>query len=142
MKEVSSKATAAFDTSRYYRWGWPVVKKVVPGKTTQKKVHEALDEAREEVVSQGHASPETFVTNWIMLTVQKLSKEGNPKSCLREHEAVKLFNTLLKDGGSLPIMWLKGAPGPLPDEWAEVQAACQAAYSGIPEPQRFRNYDN
>merc|ERR1719382_430542 len=79
MKCVSESAAKALDCSRYYVWGPYVMKKVISGKVTQRKVGEALDEAREEVLKQGHPTMEGFIGNWIQLTIKKLSKDGNPK---------------------------------------------------------------
>merc|ERR1719324_1485475 len=57
--KVFWKETAmGLDCSRYYSWSAYVLKKTITGKASQKKVRDAVDNCREELLKQSFDTPE------------------------------------------------------------------------------------
>jgi len=130
---VFFKETAmGLDCSRYYSWGAYVLKKIITGKASQKKVRDALDNSREELLKQNMETADAFVTAWITGTVTALGKDiGNvlPKST-----AINLFESFVKEGGGIPL-WLMNAPNTSPECKSvlnEVQTTLTTLYASIP----------
>jgi len=102
-------------------------------KTAQKKVRDALDTAREEVVKSAPATLEAFISSWIQGTIEHMAKAGgNPKSSLSEADAVRLFDTMVQEGGGLPLQ-LAAAGGTPPRGWPEVTNAVALVYANYPD---------
>lgn len=132
MQQISQVTEATFDGCRYYSWSVQVLKDVVSGKTTQKRVREAIDKAREAVRSQCQQSPQDFVSAWIHTTVAELKKAGGPRSCPTEDlpaaTAVQLFSAMCEKGGGIPLALLV-TPGGLDAVWGEIQNSVGQAYA-------------
>lgn len=126
------KATdRSFDEQRYWTYRWDTVQRVVQGKTTQKRVREALDVARQEAVEAESGQLQGFLAIWIAATTRILAgstPQGDPRSCLEEEKASELFHALVQDG-SLP-MQLVAAEGLPPQGWPAVDATVTETYWG------------
>merc|ERR1712129_370997 len=108
--------------------------KVVTQKTAQKKVRDALDTAREEVVKSAPATLEAFISSWIQGTIEHMAKAGgNPKSSLSEVDAVRLFDTMVQEGGGLPLPLVQAAGGTPPRGWREITNAVSLVYANYPD---------
>merc|ERR1712039_25281 len=101
------------------------------------KVREAIDAARENVVKQAPGNVDVFITSWVQLAVDMLSKtsaQSNPKISLSESDALRLFKELVSEGCGVPL-WLENAyGGKLPANSPQVPNAVALAYSTYPDP--------
>merc|ERR1719373_110717 len=105
MQFVRQACTIAHDGCRYYSCAWEPMKKIVPNKVAQKKVREAVDQAREQVVKQQPGNVDVFITSWIQTAVDLLAKasaQSNPKNSLSMADATKLFSELVQQGCGVP----------------------------------------
>merc|ERR1712060_125325 len=117
-----------YDCSRYYSWGAFVLKSVVSGTKTQKKVRNAMDDAREELLKVSIDSAESFVGAWISGTMGKLGTDF--AYSLPSPTALQLFTEMHATGGGIPL-WLQQASSAESIKSA-IQAGISAAYSGSP----------
>lgn len=132
--QVFMKETAlGLDCSRYYSWAAYVLKKIITGKASQKKVRDAVDNSREELLKQSIDTADAFVTAWITGTVKALGKDiGN---VLPKATALNLFQSLVKEGGGIPL-WLMNAANTSPECKSvlnEVETTINTLYADIPE---------
>jgi hypothetical protein len=106
----------ANDGWRYYTYRWDVIQKLVHSKAAQKKVRDALDTAREEVVNEELGTVEDFLSRWTQSTVQNLAKasQGSPSSNLPLGLGIQLFDGLVQEGGGIPqpLIMLEGVLPP------------------------------
>jgi hypothetical protein len=121
---------AAFDNCRWYSWGYQVCKTVIPGKTTQKTVSNAVDTARAELIKlmatgEGPMDIDTFMDMWIKRVVPRVSTND-----LSAQVAVRLFNELVQEGGGLPHV-LQLVAGKPPPNWPVVESSVSQAYQGL-----------
>jgi len=134
LQTVTRESANAWDSCRYYSWGWQALKKVVTSKQAQKKVRDALDTAREEVYNQTPPTSEAFIQGWIQGTVDQMAKAGgNPKQSLSEADATRLFDTMVQEGGGLPLQLVKMSGHTPPRGWPEIPSAVRAAYANYPD---------
>lgn len=137
MQTVIEACSVAHDMCRYYSHAWAPMKELIPNKVAQKKVREAVDEAREKVVKQKPGNVDVFITSWIQLSIDLLSKKSvnnNPKASLSEADANKLFGELVHSGSGVPLWLEKSYGGKLPPSCPEVINAVALAYANFPEP--------
>lgn len=126
----------AFDSCRYATWGFQIMKNVMgPKSFNQKKVRDALDQVRDQVVKQRQDSAESFMRSWIVLTVETLAKSGNPHSFLSKTDATTLFNDMIQEGGGIPLPLIKLRGSKPPRDWEEVTKSVDVAYDPFPLPQ-------
>lgn len=129
--QVFVKETAmGLDCSRYYSWSAYILKRVVTGKVSQKKVRDAVDNCREELLKQGIETAEQFVTAWIQGSISALG--GDVPNVLPQPLAQRLFEAYVKEGGGIPL-WLMNAP--TDSVLNEVRSTVTIVYSGIPGAQ-------
>jgi hypothetical protein len=134
-QHVFNSSCIAFDSCRYYSWGWQVTKKVITNKTAQKKARDAVDTARDEVVAQVGlgGTKEQFIAAWIQQTIGHMAKAGgNPKKDLSEADCVRLFEELVQEGGGVPLPMVQ-ATGPPPRNWPEISNTVCLAYQNFPD---------
>merc|ERR1711972_882283 len=137
MQVVRQMCTIAHNGCRYYSYAWEPIKKIVPNKVAQKKVREAIDAARENVVKQAPGNVDVFITSWVQLATDMLAKtsaQSNPKISLSEPDALRLYKELVQNGCGVPL-WLENAyGGKLPPNSPQVPNAVALAYSSYPDP--------
>merc|ERR1719247_3165988 len=63
-EKFGRETALGLDCSRYYSWSAFVLKKTITGKASQKKVRDAVDNCREELLKQSFETPEQFVEAW------------------------------------------------------------------------------
>lgn len=112
---VLAASDRAFDEQRFWTFRWETVQRIVQGKTTQKRVREALDAARAEAyqaVSSAYGQDgkvKQFLEIWIRNTLLTYRQAAGDFSSLEVHVAVELFHSLIQEGG-LPL-WLAEEEG-------------------------------
>eukprot|EP00747_Dinoflagellata_sp_TGD_P207205 gnl/TRDRNA2_/TRDRNA2_80795_c0_seq1.p1 gnl/TRDRNA2_/TRDRNA2_80795_c0~~gnl/TRDRNA2_/TRDRNA2_80795_c0_seq1.p1 ORF type:complete len:334 (+),score=72.27 gnl/TRDRNA2_/TRDRNA2_80795_c0_seq1:56-1057(+) len=127
--QVFVKETAkGLDCSRYYSWSAYVLKKVISGKAAQKKVRNAVDNCREELLKQDIDTAEEFATAWIEGSLEALGKEV--ASVLPQSAALHLFESYVQEGGGIPLWLMKAATDTV---MVCVRTAISTIYSSIPE---------
>lgn len=94
----------AFDEQRFCPILSEAVPAVVSGPKTKKKVWNACDAGRKEVIAAGIDNADEFALQWISNTVAQLSQssQGSPDATMTSDVCCKLFHTLL-EGGALPM---------------------------------------
>lgn len=97
------------DCSRYYSWSAYVLKKIITGKATQKKVRDAVDNCREDLLKQNIETAEQFIQAWIQGATGALGRELS--HVLPKSTALRLFDCYVKEGGGVPL-WLLNEPTP------------------------------
>lgn len=141
-RQACQRATDyAFDSCRYCTWGFQVLKSVCTVKSNQKRVRDALDDVRDQVVKQRVDSAETFISTWITLSIEALAKGGNPHSALSKKDAVTLFNDMIQEGGGIPLPLVKLRGAKPPQGWDEVARAVENAYAPFPLPKPAASKD-
>merc|ERR1712187_392863 len=133
MQVVASATESGFDSARYYSWSWPVVKSVVTGLKTQKRVRDAVDTSREEVKQQVPANAEEFVDAWVSITVGKLAQasDGYPTNLLSQADAERLFQKMIQDGGGIPPVLEQAAGGKTDMMFQRMSNAILSAYANF-----------
>merc|ERR1712151_544268 len=71
-----NETAMGLDCSRYYSWSAYVLKKIVPGKASQKKVRDAVDNCREELLKQNIQTAEQFATTWVLGSIEALGNDA------------------------------------------------------------------
>jgi hypothetical protein len=133
-QKVCFASGSAFDQSRWFSWGYQVVKTVITGKTSQKKSSEAVDSTREQLVKsmaagEVAATKEGFMTSWIQATIDRLkATAGGFSDLLPKALCTRLFDELVQDGGGLP--WFLEGEGKPPKGWPEIPKAVELVYGG------------
>lgn len=126
---VGQYTALGFDSSRYYSWGAHALKTVIQGKGTQKKVRDAIDNCREDLLKQDFETAENFIAAWVKGTVEKLG--GDPTHFLPQATAFKLFNEMVKSGGGVPLWLMQAAGGMTESIQNEIENSVALAYSGF-----------
>lgn len=127
--QVFSKETAlGLDCSRYYSWSAVVLKKVVNGKATQKKVRDVVDNSREALLKQTFETAEEFVKTWIQDSVKALGQDA--PNVLPKSTALKLFESYAKEGGGIPLWLMQEATDSV---LSEIKTTISTVYSGFPD---------
>jgi hypothetical protein len=126
--EFFARETAlGLDCSRYYSWSAYVLKKIISGKASQKKVRDAVDNCREELLKQNLETAEQFVTAWIEGSIGALGKDVEYN--LPQSTAVHLFECYVREGGGIPL-WLMNAA--TDSVIQQVGTTISTVYSSIP----------
>lgn len=117
-----------FDSSRYYSWANVVLKQVVSGKATQKKVRDAVDNTREELLKQTFETAESFLQAWIKESVKRLGNDV--VNVMDKRTCVQLFTEMIKEGGGIPLWLTKAAGGLTQGIYDEVRSSVEVEYAG------------
>lgn len=128
---VSQRCSMGHDQARYDVNAHEIVKTVIPNKVAQKKVREAVDTARENVVKQMQPNPEAFIQSWVQQATELLAAESfrnNPTASMTKVDAERLFDELVQTNG-VP-MWLEAVSGKPSKGCQEVKEAVATAYAG------------
>jgi len=127
---VAQKCSLGHDQSRYDVSAHEIVKGIIPNKVAQKKVREAVDSARENVVKQMQPNPEAFIQAWVQQATELLAAESfrnNPTASMTKADAERLFDELVQTNG-VP-MWLESVAGKPHKGCQEVKDAVATAYA-------------
>mmetsp|Transcript_21541 Transcript_21541/g.61006 ORF Transcript_21541/g.61006 Transcript_21541/m.61006 type:complete len:296 (-) Transcript_21541:208-1095(-) len=124
-RAVLRASDRACDEQRYLALRWELVQAAASGKGTQRRVRQALDEARAETLGAEPRGAERFLAAWVQRTVSILARygDGDPEFYLAEASAASLFRALAQEGG-------------LPREPASVEDAPPQGQRGIEDAVR------
>lgn len=131
---VADRCSLGHDQARYDVNAHEIVKNVIPNKVAQKKVREAVDTSRENVVKQTQPNPEAFIQAWVQQTTELIAADSfrnNPTATLTKADAERLFDELVQTNG-IP-MWLEQVAGKPPRGCQAVRDAVATAYAGHAE---------
>mmetsp|Transcript_80301 Transcript_80301/g.236206 ORF Transcript_80301/g.236206 Transcript_80301/m.236206 type:complete len:369 (-) Transcript_80301:67-1173(-) len=124
----------AFEEQRYLLLLDEVVRRVVDGQKSRKKLNTAGEAGRKEAAEygvdpNGSDEIEEFVVRWIDKTVARLSKEcsGDPCWVMTEEMAVQFFTDLM-EADAVPVALTK-AHAPPREGWSFVPLAVSRAYA-------------
>jgi len=127
---VAQRCSMGHDQSRYDVNAHEIVKSIIPNKVAQKKVREAVDASRENVVKQMQPNPEAFIQAWVQQATELLAAESfrnNPTASMTKADALRLFDELVQTNG-VP-MWLESVAGKPHKGCQEVIDAVTTAYA-------------
>lgn len=127
MPVVTKAVQDGYDSSRYYSWGCQVVKQTINGKTSQKKVRDAVDTARDEVCKDPPPTGEAFIEQWIQRTHDVLHRSGSADA-LDRGSAIRLFTALVSEGGGLPKPMTDEMGGIPKGGWGPIDVACMKIF--------------
>lgn len=125
----------AYEEQRFEPILWEVVKELVAGQNTKKKISQAVEFGRKQaaVPNPSAENPmEDFTYRWIEATVYHIGQlcqqqGGDPQWCFPEEKLVVLFNAILAAGG-LPLALTQDGGLP-PADWEVVSRAASESYA-------------